>query len=97
MLHLASVGVSMIPRLKTLIQCVFLLYFKSFNYVHFNLKMYYATKKMDIICNSFCDIPNLNMLPSNAFYRGGCVVTLFDDDQGSNVRHSCHTFSVCNC
>ena len=53
MLHLASVGVSMIPRLKTLIQCVFLLYFKSFNYVHFNLKMYYATKKMDIICNSF--------------------------------------------
>ena len=80
MLHLASVGVSMIPRLKTLIQCVFLLYFKSFNYVHFNLKMYYATKKMDIICNSFCDIPNLNMLSSNAFYCGGCVVTLFDDD-----------------
>ena len=97
MLQLASVGVSMIPQLKTLMQCVFLLNIKSFINVHFNLKMYYATKKMDIICNSFCDIPNLNMLSSNAFYCGGCVVTLFDDDQGSNVRHSCHMFSVCNC
>ena len=53
MLHLVSVGVSMIPQLKTLLQCAFLLYIKSFNSVHFNLKMYFATKKMDIICNSF--------------------------------------------
>ena len=53
MLHLVSVGVTMIPQLKTLMQCVFLIYIKSFNNVHFNLKMYFATKKMDIICNSF--------------------------------------------
>ena len=50
MLHFASVGASMIPRLKTLIHCV-PFYLSQVN-VHFNLQMCYATKKMDIIVKS---------------------------------------------